>query len=349
MLFSSVLTTNLTDNFENQLMQNGKATGCKVDRLVNVLLSHRGIFLNQEKFLKKLEISSKGLLRLFSQVRQEGLCLEEVTGRGWRLKRLPDWLLGSMVQPHLRSTYFGQRIHHYFRVGSTNEIAHQLALEGVPEGTVVVAEEQIHGRGRLGRSWLSQKGRDIILSLVLRPSLSPCEVSCLNLVVGLAASKAIRAVSGLATDLKWPNDVLVRKKKCCGILTEMNAQSDHIDYLIVGLGINVNGISVPKVIADKASTLRRESGRLLPRNILVAEFLYYLESLYLNFLRNGMQALLDDWIENSSYATGKQVKIQQLGRCVQGITMGLNRQGVLFIRRVDGQIEKVMTGDLVQW
>lgn len=338
-----------TDNLANQLMYNGEATGRKVDRLVEVLLNHRGVFLDQEQLLKKLPISSIGLLRLFSQVRQEGLCLEEVAGRGLRLKKSPDWLLASLVKPHLRSTHFGQPIHHYFRVGSTNEVAHQLASEGAPEGTVVVAEEQTKGRGRFGRSWLSQKGRDITLSLVLRPALSPSAVSCLNLVVGLAASKAIRTVSGLATDLKWPNDVLVRKRKCCGILTEMNAKPDHIDYLVVGLGINVNGVSVPKVISDKASTLRIESGRFLPRNRLVAEFLNHLELLYLNFLKNGMQALLDGWMQNSSYATGKQVKIQELGRCIQGITMGLSKQGALFVRRVDGRIEKVLTGDVVQW
>lgn len=324
-------------------------SGRRLDRLVELLADSPGEAWSQAELARSMEMSPAELSQVLAGFRAEGWPLEVDSDQGVRLPAAADMPVASRVRPHLSTGRLGRRFRHTLRVDSTNNAARRLAEAGAAEGTVVVAEEQTGGRGRLGRTWLSRRGRDILLSLVLRPGVDPAQAPGLNLVVGLAAGQAIGEVAGIATDLKWPNDVLTAGGKCCGVLTEMNADPGKIHFVIVGVGINVNGTSLPKAIAGRASTLEQAAGGPVPRPRLVAALLNRLEALYLAFLDRGLQPLLERWAASSSSVRGRPVLVSNPGRSLRGTTAGLGRQGALRIRREDGGLEEILAGDVVRW
>ena len=325
------------------------SSGRQLDRLVKLLADSPREVWSQAELARSMELSPARLSEVLAMFQAEGWPLEVRSDQRVWLATAADMPVASRVRPHLTTDRLGRRCHHYLRVASTNDTARRLAEAGAVEGTVVVAEEQTGGRGRLGRTWLSRKGKDILLSLVLRPHVDPAQAPGLNLVVGLAASQAVGEVAGIPTDLKWPNDVLIPGGKCCGVLTEMNADPGKIHFVIVGVGINVNGTSLPKSIAGQASTLEQASGGPVPRPRLVAALLNRLEALYLVFLDRGLRPLLERWAASSSSVRGRPVLVSNPGRSLRGTTAGLSGQGALRIRREDGRLEEVLAGDVVQW
>jgi len=264
-------------------------------------------------------------------------------------KMSSDLLLPERILPHLRTQSFGRTIHHHDRAVSTNDLAHQFALAGASEGTLVLAEEQSSGRGRLGRTWASERFSGIYASLILRPEIEPREAPILNLAAAVAVSKGIRDVVRLETDIKWPNDVLVNGHKCCGILTEMSTELDKIQFVIAGIGINVNQMKFPPELENKASSLFLETKRVISRIEVLVSVLKRFEDLYAEFLRKGRSVVLEQWIQRSSYASGKKVIVESGSRRISGITVGLGDDGTLQVKTENGQIETVMSGDLVAW
>ena len=320
-----------------------------LDRLVELLAGSSKEVWPRAELARSMEVSPAELTEVLARFKAEGWPLEAGSDQRVWLRAAADIPVASRVRPHLSTNRLGRRYHHHLRVDSTNNTARCLAGDGAAEGTVVVAEEQTGGRGRLGRTWLSRKGKDILLSLVLRPQVDPAQAPGLNLLVGLAASQAIGEVSGIATDLKWPNDVLTSGGKCCGVLTEMNADPGKIHFVIVGVGINVNGTSLPDAIAGQASILEQAAGGPVPRPKLAAALLNRLEALYLVFLDQGLGPLLERWVASSSSVRGRPVLVSNAGRSLRGTTAGLSEQGALRIRREDGSVAEVLAGDVVQW
>jgi BirA family biotin operon repressor/biotin-[acetyl-CoA-carboxylase] ligase len=243
----------------------------------------------------------------------------------------------------------GTTIHHFVETGSTNDAARQLADQGAPEGTLVLAEKQNKGRGRLGRSWLSESGAGIYASILLRPLLKPHDAAVLTLVAAVAASEAIEHACGLRTDIKWPNDLLLSGRKCCGILSEMQAERDEIRYVVVGIGINVNHSYFPDEL-QRATSLRIEGNQTYSRVAVICEFLRRFELLYDDLQRGSRAAVLQRWVDRSSFAFGKQVTLDLSGRKnVEGETVGLSELGNLKVKLADGGVEEVMSGDIVAW
>lgn len=320
----------------------------QLDRLVELLADPAREVWSQPEIARSMDLSPAELPAVLARLQAEGLSLEVGSDQRVRLTsaELP---VASRVRPHLSTRRLGRRYHHTLRVVSTNDTARCLAEAGAAEGTVVVAEVQTGGRGRLGRAWLARKAKDILLSLVLRPRVDPARAPGLNLVVGLAAGQAIREVAGIATDLKWPNDVLAGGRKVCGVLTEMNADPGKIHFVIVGVGINVNGTLLPGAIAGRASTLEQAAGGAVSRARLAAALLNHLEALYLVFLDQGLRPLLERWAAASSTVRGRQILVSNPGRCIRGTTAGLSQQGALRVRGEDGRVEEVLAGDVVQW
>jgi len=260
-----------------------------------------------------------------------------------------DLLLPDSIVPHLKSRRLGTTIHHFLETGSTNDVARQLAEQNAPEGTLVLAEEQTQGRGRLGRSWLSERGAGIYASILLRPALKPRDAAVLTLVAAVAGSEAIEQVCGLRADIKWPNDLLLSGRKCCGILSEMQA-GDDIRYVIVGIGINVNHSMFPQELGQGATSLRIEGKRPYPRIAVLCEFLRRFEVLYDDLQTDNRSAVLQRWVNRSSFAVGKQVSVDLgSGKRVEGQTAGLSELGNLKVTLADGRVEEVMSGDIVAW
>jgi BirA family biotin operon repressor/biotin-[acetyl-CoA-carboxylase] ligase len=261
----------------------------------------------------------------------------------------PDLLLPHLIHPQLNSRLFGKEIHHHPLVSSTNDIAHQLAQHGAEEGTLVLAEEQTQGRGRLGRSWFSEENAGIYASLILRPKMKPRYAPVVNLAAAVAASEAVRQVCGIQCDLKWPNDLLVNGRKCCGILSEMSAELEGINYVVAGIGINVNQRQFPQHLSQHASSLLLEGKQRYSRVEVLCRFLESLEQIYEDVQSGSHAAVIERWVSSSSYAWGKSVRIDLGGREIRGVTAGLGETGVLQVRMADGRIEEVMSGDVVAW
>jgi BirA family transcriptional regulator, biotin operon repressor / biotin---[acetyl-CoA-carboxylase] ligase len=263
---------------------------------------------------------------------------------------LQDLLPPESILPHLKSRRLGTTIHHFLGTGSTNDVARQFAEQGAAEGTVVLAEEQTQGRGRLGRSWLSERGAGLYASIVLRPVLKPRGAAALTLVAALAVSEAIEQACGLTADIKWPNDLLLSGRKCCGILSEMQAERDEIRHVIVGIGINVNHSAFPEELGQRATSLYIEGKQTYSRVALLCALLERFELFYDDLQGGNRPAVLQRWVDRSSFAFGKQVTVDLGGdKKVEGQTAGLSELGNLRVKLADGRVEEVLSGDIVAW
>jgi len=257
---------------------------------------------------------------------------------------VPDLLLPEIVKPLVRGTIFEGQIRHYYKIGSTNTAAMAAAAQGAAQGSVFLAEEQTAGRGRGSNSWLSERSTGIYCSVILRPALPPSDVLILSLAAGLAVQAAIQQVdSRVVPDLKWPNDLLIAGKKVCGILTEMNSEATQVRYIVVGIGINVNQASFPEEL--QATSLRMVTGSEWSRVELAAALLKSLDREYRMLLENpdAMQAITRRFVEGSSWAYGKKVRIEESHSALEGTTAGLDARGFLQLQTAHG-VQTVLSG-----
>jgi BirA family transcriptional regulator, biotin operon repressor / biotin---[acetyl-CoA-carboxylase] ligase len=253
-----------------------------------------------------------------------------------------------MLRQRLKGSLFGKRIYHFFKVDSTNRVALELGHAGEPEGAVILGEEQTGGRGRAGRGWHSERAAGIYVTLLLRPKLAPVQAPLLTMMAGLSAHAAIQAQTGLAVDLKWPNDLLIAGKKVGGILTEMHAEPGQIRFVIVGIGLNVNQEKFPADLAGSATSLRVASGRPQSRLELLVRLLREFERDYNNFLSEGPAAVIGRFTSVSTYALGKRVRVSNGKESFMGTTAGLGPEGLLQVKRDNGQVMTVIAGDVAE-
>ena len=229
-------------------------------------------------------------------------------------------------------------------------VAAELARAGCPEGTAVTADLQTAGRGRLGRSWHSEARLGIYMSVVLRPAGRPARAPVLTLVAGLAAKAAIERVADVKCDIRWPNDILVGGRKCCGILVEMESCASRLAHVIVGIGINVNHTEFPADLAGQATSLRIETGCRWDRSAMQAEVLRALEECYRLHQARGAPPILEAFARASSYAKGRRVIIEGAphagGTPARGVTAGLDSTGALLIRSDDGTVAPLVAGSV---
>ena len=211
---------------------------------------------------------------------------------------------------------------------------------------MVIAEEQTAGRGRAGHTWHSEKTNGIYMTVLLRPPLPPQQAPLITLAAGLAVREAILEQTGLAPDLRWPNDLLFGRKKFCGILTEMNAEQDRIHFVAVGIGINVNHESIPEELSEIATSLRIATGRAQSRVEIVARLLRHLDSYYNRFVTEGPEKIVAQFSKVSSFARGKRVRIETGSETYTGTTAGLDPGGLLRVKRDDGRTLPVIAGTL---
>lgn len=247
----------------------------------------------------------------------------------------------ASILQNLTTSIIGQHIRYYHTIPSTMDTAKKAARQGAAEGTIVIAEEQTAGRGRLGRSWLSPRG-GIALSIILRPNLR--QLPRLIMVASLAASHSIEQVSGLKTDIKWPNDVLIRGKKACGILVESAIRGQTVDWAIVGIGINVNldPADFPEIAAI-ATSLSAELGRNVSRLDILRTLLSEMELLYLA-LRRG-EPIHEEWRSHLE-TLGKMVRVSSGGLVEEGRAESVDEDGSLLLRRSDGSLAVLTTGEV---
>lgn len=314
-------------------------------RILELLRRQEG-FLSGEDIGRELFITRAAVWKGIKKLREEGYEIEAVTNRGYRLTNPETMYNKRELEQGLKTKTMGQSIYFYEETDTTNNRARELALEGAPEGTLVVAEKQTAGRGRRGKVWESPLGTGIWMSLVLRPQIMPAEASVLTLLCGLATAEAIKAETGLSAGIKWPNDILINGKKAVGILTEMDCEMSEVHFVIPGIGINVNTASFPPEITDIATSLYLECGKTVSRRRLVHKVLERLEEHYETFLRTGsFTAMLEDYRKHC-ITLGKEVHV--LGRePFFAEALDITPEGELLVRRADnGKEEVVFSGEV---
>lgn len=314
-------------------------------RILELLRRQEG-FLSGEDIGRELSITRAAVWKGIKKLREEGYEIEAVTNRGYRLTNPETMYNKRELEQGLKTKTMGQSIYFYEETDTTNNRARELALEGAPEGTLVVAEKQTAGRGRRGKVWESPLGTGIWMSLVLRPQIAPTEASVLTLLCGLATAEAIEAETGLSAGIKWPNDILINGKKAVGILTEMDCEMSEVHFVIPGIGINVNTASFPPEIAEIATSLYLECGKTVSRRRLVHKVLERLEEHYETFLRTGSFAAMLENYRKHCITLGKEVHV--LGRePFFAEALDITPEGELLVRRADnGKEEVVFSGEV---
>jgi BirA family biotin operon repressor/biotin-[acetyl-CoA-carboxylase] ligase len=323
-------------------------TDRRIDALLTLLSENATIVVSGTKIAKEIGVSKDTVWRWVQKLRALGVSVNGHPSKGYHIARIPDILAPKLISRRLLNTPYWKRIYHFFKVESTNDIAMQLGEEGEAHGAIVLAEEQTRGRGRAGRAWTSEKSSGIYCSVLLRPQISPSQASLLTLVAGLAARDAVAEELHATPDIRWPNDLLVGGKKFCGILTEMHAEPDRVNYAVVGIGINVNQSRLPAEITGVATSLRLESGHNHSRLEILIRLLRHLDRYYNQFLTDGPQPIVRRFAEVSSYFQGKRVRITTATESFEGTTAGLELSGVLRVARDDGRVEPVISGDVAE-
>lgn len=302
---------------------------------------------------KRLGFSRAAVWKHIEELRRSGYPVAASPRLGYWLEAEEDLVFPEAIAETLSQAPAGRgrvpewRIEHHLSLPSTNDRAMELAQDGAPEGTVVMAEEQTRGRGRLGRAWHSPKGTGIWLSTILRPACSPAATAAVTLVAAVALSRAIEAESGLRPGIKWPNDLLLSGRKVGGILTEISAELDRVNHLVLGLGVNSNHAAgdFPPDLAGLATSLRIELGRKVSRTALTVRILAEFASSYQEFLERGFASARAEWLERSA-TLGRAVVATGPTSRLEGLAVDLDPDGALIIKTPAGDLHRVTGGEV---
>lgn len=313
--------------------------------ILDYLLAHKDEFVSGQKISEIFGISRTAVWKHIRVLKQRGYTIESYTKKGYCLRQAPELLSETRIQDGLQTQVFGHEIHHYEKLASTNTQAKRIADQGGAEGTVVVAEEQTGGRGRLDRSFLSPFAKGVWFSLILRPHISPMEVSKMTLVAAVSVCKALRALGLHDCGIKWPNDILVNGRKMVGILTELSASVEKINYIIMGIGINT-GIETDDLSDDLKENVTSFAIEKVPvsRAALLQEVLRQLETYYRLVLSQGFGIILEEW-KNLSCMLGKDVKVIASDGTFGGKAVDIDEDGNLLVQTEHG-LQRVLAGDV---
>ena len=303
-------------------------------------------YISGQELSEQLGVSRTAVWKYMKQLKEEGYEIQAVQNKGYRLVEVPDVLGESEIKSRMNTRWAGREVYFYEEIDSTNTQAKRLAEEGAVSGTLVVSDCQTKGKGRRGRVWESPKGTALYMTLMIRPQIRPERASMLTLVIGLSVVQAIRNVLKVEVGIKWPNDVVLNKKKLVGILTEMNAQMDYIEYLVLGVGINANTKEFPPEIQDKATSLQIELGYPVNRAELVAETMKCFENYYEIFEKTQDLSGLMEAYQEVLVNYNQPVRVLEPGNEYSGIARGINELGELLVERENGVVETVYAGEV---
>ena len=317
------------------------------EELVLAFLAEAGDeFVSGEAISDKLGLSRAAVWKHVNALRSQGYRIEAVPARGYRLLEIPDRLGELEVRPLLNTHDVGQALHWYEEVGSTNDVAKELADEGALHGEVVIAERQSAGRGRRGRSWSSPPRKNLYLSVVLRPDLPPARAPEVTLLAAVAVCQAVRRAGVASAAIKWPNDVLASGRKLAGVLTEMAAEVERVQWLVVGIGVNVNAAAgdFPDELRELATSVLIERGDPVPRALFAAALLTALEEWLDRHAAEGFAPVRAAWREMSD-TLGREVRVRVGSADLVGLAEDVDETGALLVRTASG-LERVVAGDV---
>lgn len=310
------------------------------------LLRESGGYISGEKISSELGITRAAVWKKIEALREKGFIIEAVPSKGYRLIKPPDLSAEEILAGICGAFWKG--VLFYEKIDSTNELASALSIKrNLDSGTVIIADMQEKGKGRMGRSWVSPPGLNIYMSIVLRPELGPRDSTLLTIIPALACAAAVRSEAGLDIMVKWPNDLVVQGKKLGGILTELKTDLDKIHVAIIGIGLNVNmtGRDFPEEIRPIATSMREVTGKLYSRSAVIIGILREIEYLYAKLKTDGKEAMLAEWRRVSSIL-GKKVNVSFGNEIISGIAEELDNDGMLILRLPSGAMKRMSAGDV---
>ncbi|MDD5132517.1 MAG: biotin--[acetyl-CoA-carboxylase] ligase [bacterium] len=322
------------------------------DDVLGLLRKQTGSYMSGEEMARKLGVSRIAIWKQIQSLKRHGYDISALKKNGYILRSSPDLMLPAEIKTGLKAKMFCAKIHYFTSIDSTNNYAKKLAQSGAPEGTLVLAETQTQGKGRLGRSWFSPVGRSIYFSLILRPDVLPAYAQRFTLLAGVAVAAAIKKTCGLTVRLKWPNDLVVVNKgsylKLGGILTEMAAESDRVNYLVTGIGINVNidKNEFPADLRSRGTSLKAQDTHNLPvaRVKLLQQIITEMEHYYKRFLKGDWENIISEY-RDFDILVGKTVRIKQGEDIINGKVMEIDSEGRLALRSKN-QVLRVIAGEV---
>ena len=313
--------------------------------ILDFLIQHKDEFVSGQQISEQLGISRTAVWKHIRVLKQRGYVIESYTKKGYCLREAPELLSEQAIEEGLSTKVVGRHIVYRERVDSTNNVAKKLADEGAPEGTIVVAEEQTGGRGRINRSFFSPFAKGVWFSLILRPNIPPMEVSKMTLLAAVAVARAIRHHGLTDCGIKWPNDILVKGRKMVGILTELNGSAEKVNYIIMGIGVNtgITAEDLPKDLQSIVTSFAREGVRV-SRLALLETLLKEIEGLYQTVCRDGFAPVLAEW-RALSCMLGQDVTVTSIDKTFSGKAVDIDENGNLLVATPEG-VEVVMAGDI---
>lgn len=317
-----------------------------LEQILQMFERHKGEYVSGEQLSRELGCSRTAIWKHIENLRAQGYVFEALSRRGYRLVYAPAKLDVDLLKEQLNTRTMGGNIAYYDEVSSTNTIAHEFVRQGAAEGTLIIAESQTEGRGRMGKKWHSPKGTGIWMSLVLKPRIPIYFTPQLTLLTAVALCRSIKRMTDTEIDIKWPNDLLIAGKKVCGILLESSAEDERLKYVVCGIGVSVNlqPADFPKELQPIATSLAIESGREVGREGLIAEFLKQFEDLYELYHTQGFGPIRTLW-EALSITLNRPVTIRTAQGVIEGIATSLDESGALVVTQRDGQVTRVYSGD----
>jgi BirA family transcriptional regulator, biotin operon repressor / biotin---[acetyl-CoA-carboxylase] ligase len=304
-------------------------------------------FLSGQHLAELIGCSRTAVWKHIEELRKEGFGLEAVRNKGYRILKTPEKVTADEVRLGLTTNFIGRNIHYEESVESTQKIAHRFASEDAQEGTVIIAEEQLSGRGRMARRWHSPKYTGIWMSMIIRPNIPLSRAPQLTLLAAVAIVQAIEEMTDLIPEIKWPNDILINGKKVTGILTELQAEADRIHSIIIGIGINVNQKEedFPQELQKIATSLFIEDGETVSRAELIRSIFKHFEKLYTLYLEQGFLPIKLLW-EGYASSIGKYIKARTLTNTIEGKALGITNDGVLQLEDMAGTIHHIYSADI---
>ncbi len=304
-------------------------------------------FVSGEELSRSLGVSRTAIWKQIGLLREQGYTIQALPSRGYRLVAGPDKLLPAEIKAGIGNRVVGREVVFFEETDSTNLRAQALGDAGAVEGTVIIADRQSAGKGRLGRQWFSPPGVNLYASILLRPPISPRFAPQLTFVSAVAVARALEEIAGLETTVKWPNDILLNGKKVAGLLNELSAETERVHYVVLGIGVNLNMAAdeFPADLRYPATSVAIEKGETVSRLAFVRCLLHHVEHLYELYLLKGFAPLLRAW-ESLFELTGHAAEVDCQERLLRGIVEGLDDDGALLLRLPSGATERILAGDV---
>lgn len=310
------------------------------------LLKTSDTYISGQQLCGYFKVSRTSVWKVMEQLKKEGYEIEAVRNRGYRLVSSPDVISEAEIKSLLGTEWAGRKVVYYDETDSTNNRAKDSGEKNGAHGTLFIADKQNAGKGRRGRAWESPSGKSIYMTILLRPQITPDKAPMLTLIMGLSVAEGIRKVSGAETAIKWPNDIVMNKKKVCGILTEMATEMEYVNYVVIGVGINVNQEYFSEGIKEIATSLYEETGTVYQRSELIAAVLERFEKNYEMFLETGDLSGIRKAYDSILVNRGQEVKVLEPGNEYRAVAEGINKNGELIVRLSDGRQKNIFAGEV---